>query len=115
MSDCVFCDIVEGITDTRITFEWDGVIAFEPLNPVAPGHMLIVPERHVPDAAVEPWLTAQVMFYAALIAQDVEPANIITSIGWQASQTVMHLHVHVVPRRLADGLALPWTTGGFRP
>lgn len=86
------------------------VVRFEPLNPVTPGHMLFVPFRHVADAAEFPYLTG-VTFAAASAFGFVqaEPFNLITSAGEAATQTVRHLHVHYVPRRAGDGLALPWT------
>jgi histidine triad (HIT) family protein len=43
------------------------------------------------------------------MAAETGPCNIITSVGAEATQTVFHLHLHVVPRRFGDGLALPWT------
>jgi histidine triad (HIT) family protein len=89
-----------------------GVVIFEPLHPVAPGHMLVVPRPHVRDATEDPVLTGWVMAAAARLAARVGDCNIITSVGPAATQTVFHLHVHVVPRRPGDGLALPWTGTG---
>lgn len=86
------------------------VLTFEPLAPVAPGHLLVVPATHVPNAAASPWVAAECMQLAAwLAAEHGGPANIITSIGAAATQTVHHLHLHLVPRRPDDGLHLPWT------
>jgi len=87
-----------------------GVIAvFEPLNPVVPGHLLVVPEKHVRDAGDDPTVAAACMDVAATIAKRYKAYNLITSAGAPATQTVRHLHVHVVPRRDGDGLPLPWT------
>ena len=85
----------------------DYAAAFEPLNPVTPGHLLVVPFKHVEDALEDPALTGAVMTYAAQLA--TPDCNLITSIGSAATQTVRHLHIHIVPRRVGDGLALPWT------
>lgn len=105
---CVFCQRV-----TRGEYEptWlEKVVRFEPLNPVTPGHMLFVPKPHVPDAASNPIVTAGVMSAASeWVHDEVGEANIITSVGSAATQTVFHLHIHVVPRKPGDGLALPWT------
>jgi histidine triad (HIT) family protein len=88
---------------------------FEPLNPVTPGHLLVVPWEHIPDAASGPDIAADVMRWAALTVQRLGvPANIITSVGAGATQSVFHLHIHIVPRRLGDGLHLPWTGQGVR-
>jgi histidine triad (HIT) family protein len=86
---------------------WDEAIAFVPLNPVTPGHLLVIPKRHVADVTENPTVSAAVMCAAAELA--TPPCNIITSAGREATQTVFHLHLHVVPRRAGDGLALPWT------
>lgn len=85
----------------------DAVAVFEPLNPVVPGHLLVVPFRHVHDALADPEVTAYTMAYAAEVA--TPDCNLITSVGPAATQTVPHLHVHIVPRREGDGLMLPWT------
>lgn len=109
MSDCPFCPI-----PAPILREWgvtNPIVAFRPLNPVTPLHTLIVPTRHVEHFATEPALSAEVMRCAALWCSDMEGVdfNIITSKGPSATQTVRHLHVHVVPRHTDDGLHLPWT------
>lgn len=112
--DCVFCNLLDavdlGVNETPIEYDWGGVVAFEPLNPVTDGHLLVVPERHVAAADEDPWLTARVMYHASQVAAVHNASNIITSCGAEASQTVFHLHVHVVPRRHGDGLVLPWTS-----
>lgn len=108
---CVFCDIVNGTSPARVLRMWAGAMAIMPLNPVVPGHLLVIPKVHVPDALVDSEVTAMVMRYAAEVArgQQYEGCNIITSCGEVATQTIFHLHIHIVPRRAGDGLALPWT------
>ncbi len=86
---------------------WADAVAFKPLSPVVEGHILVVPRVHVEDATEDPMVTAMVMGRAASIAP--RSCNLITNVGAQATQTVWHLHVHIVPRRNGDGLALPWT------
>lgn len=111
-ASCPFCDIVAGKTDTKIIRIWPyRAIAFRPLNPVVPDHILVVPTQHVRDALEDPVVTGQTMAAAAQIGRWMGPCNIniITSVGAEATQTVFHLHLHVVPRRAGDGLALPWT------
>lgn len=87
----------------------DTFAVFEPLAPVTPGHLLVVPARHVEDAAASPHLAGMATNVASAYAGRAGQANIITSIGPNATQSVFHLHVHVVPRRPGDGLHLPWT------
>lgn len=107
---CVFCaKIAAGDVERR----WPAVVCFEPLNPVTPGHMLVVPVVHVPDVAADPFWSGQTMHAAAELAAQVGDCNVITSCGTAATQTVRHLHLHVIPRVVGDGLALPWT--GQRP
>lgn len=104
---CVFCRIVKGDAPARTVTSWWGAIAIHPLNPVAPNHWLVIPRLHVPDALSDPQVTGMVMAYAASIAP--RDCNLITSVGHYATQTVFHLHVHIVPRKAGDGLPLPWT------
>lgn len=107
MNNCVFCDTSK--IKSRVT-EQDGCLIFEPLNPVTVGHVLVAPKEHVSDFTDNVEVTAKVMRVAALYAKLFnEPCNLITSKGHEATQSVFHLHVHVVPRREGDGLHLPWT------
>lgn len=106
---CPFCAIAkERPGDSEI-------MLVEPLFPVTQGHMMVIPREHFRDATANPNLAARAFYVAATALRDgmfdVEhgDANIITSIGRHATQTVMHFHLHIVPRRADDGLALPWT------
>lgn len=104
---CPFCPI-----PAPILRQWGvthPIVAFRPLNPVTPLHTLIVPVRHVEHFAADPALSAEVMGCAAEWCKEMGDFNIITSKGRSATQTVHHLHVHVVPRQDGDGLHLPWT------
>jgi histidine triad (HIT) family protein len=107
MTDCPFCERLKaGEYDYADGYS----AAFEPLNPVTSGHWLAVPQVHVPDAMAAPEAAGRVLRFAAELAGHLQLGccNFITSAGPVASQTVMHLHVHVVPRRTGDGLQLPW-------
>ena len=112
VSGCVFCGIVAGTEPATMVDHWHDAVAFVPLNPVVSGHTLIVPREHVPDAVDSPAVTGMVMVRAAEFARKYEASNILTSVGAAATQSVFHLHVHVVPRRLGDQLMLPWGTTG---
>lgn len=109
MSDCPFCKrIAAGEYEISDRF----AVAFEPLSPVTRGHLLVVPREHVGDAGSSPLAASRTMALAAEIAGPLgwaDSYNIITSSGAPATQTVRHLHLHIVPRREGDGLALPWT------
>lgn len=100
---CVFCAKFDGLpADVEVT-------DFEPLNPVAEGHRLVVPRKHVAHFAEDPKTSAKVMEHAAYLSQWIPSFNIVTSKGKNATQSVFHLHVHIIPRREGDGLKLPWT------
>jgi histidine triad (HIT) family protein len=105
----VFCDIVHGAAPAEVVHRWDDATAFVPLNPVTPGHVLVVPNTHVRDAAEDPAVTAQAMYRAADLASRWPAFNLISSAGAAATQTIFHLHWHLVPRCDGDGLPLPWT------
>jgi histidine triad (HIT) family protein len=108
VSGCVFCGLIAAREHEG---EHGGITWFPPLNPVTPGHLLVVPRRHVSDALEDPELTGQVMTEAARLAsfRRLHPCNIMTSVGRAATQSVFHLHLHIVPRAAGDGLMLPWT------
>ena len=114
--DCPFCArIAAGEYDDRAA-RFDAV-TFEPLNPVTEGHRLVVPVTHVRSALGHVSVAADTMAYAVLVALQygVRECNFITSAGAAATQTVQHLHIHIVPRAEGDGLALPWTGQQARP
>jgi histidine triad (HIT) family protein len=108
MSDCVFCGRVgRGEYDAGDAF----AVTFRPLNPVGPGHRLFIPRIHVADALDDPLVTAMTARFAAEWAarEGVGACNLITSRGPEATQSVYHLHWHLLPRLKNDGLHLPWT------
>jgi len=70
---------------------------------------LVIPAVHVADVEVNPAVSALTMTAAAELAGEHPACNVITSRGADATQKVFHLHIHVVPRRAGDGLALPWS------
>lgn len=111
MTTCVFCEILIGQQPATVLRQWSNAIAIEPLNPVTPGHALIIPRAHVRDFTESPAICADTFHRAAEYAeqQHIFPANLLTSAGREATQTIFHLHVHVIPRRDGDGLTLPWT------
>lgn len=106
---CAFCDICERKATAHIVRDFPDAIIIVPLNPVTPGHVLVIPKTHVKDATEYPHVTGSAMTTAAIYAKTAGPCNIITSVGKEATQSVFHLHIHVVPRKAGDGLPLPWT------
>jgi histidine triad (HIT) family protein len=107
---CVFCSIIAGTAPATVVARWDDAIAILPLSPVVEGgHILIIPRTHVPDMGTDPAVSAATMARAAELAAGLPAANVITSKGAAATQTVAHLHLHVVTRQFEDRLCLPWT------
>jgi histidine triad (HIT) family protein len=111
MTPCVFCEIVAGQAPATVVQEWDDALAIVPLGPVVDGHTLVIPKQHVADYGENPNVSAATMRRAAELAAGEEPMNVITSRGREATQSVFHLHLHLVPRAENDGLALPWYSG----
>ena len=106
---CPFCDF-----DGPVLYSeggvGSGVFVIEPLGPVTPGHVIAIPRKHVPSAHELPFVTGNAVAVAILYARKVglDSYNLITSVGAPATQSVFHLHVHLVPRLPDDGLRLPW-------
>jgi histidine triad (HIT) family protein len=109
MADCTFCRIVAGELPAHIVLADDGYLAFLDVRPLFPGHTLLVPREHhetladLPPALVEPLFThAQRL---SRVMEDVlGAAGSFVAINNRVSQSVPHLHVHVVPRNRKDGL-----------
>lgn len=112
---CPFCEIIAGRAPANWVVAldtWPDAIAIVPLNPVVEGHTLIIPKQHVPDFTADPDVSASTMRCAAALMRWTDrPMNLITSKGREATQSVMHLHLHLLPRAENDGLALPWYSG----
>ncbi|MFF7190542.1 HIT family protein [Streptomyces sp. NPDC008222] len=109
---CPFCEIVTGRAPATIIREWPNALAIVPLNPVVEGHTLVIPKLHVADFVEAPVTAGETMRRASDLAAELGgPMNLITSKGREATQSVFHLHLHLVPRAEDDGLALPWYSG----
>lgn len=113
---CEFCEIVDrDDPDVREVYRDENIVAFLPPRPAVLGHVLVVPRRHVPDIwTLEPDEASQLSRAALLVAdairEAVEPEglNVIQSNGTAATQTVPHLHVHLVPRWMNDAMGPIW-------
>jgi histidine triad (HIT) family protein len=108
-ADCLFCAIVAGETEAAIVHEDTDTVAFLDVRPVFHGHTLLVPRRHVetlPDLPAELVVplfgVTQRLSSAVPAAMDADGSFV--AINNVVSQSVPHLHVHVVPRRRKDGL-----------
>lgn len=106
---CVFCKIVSGDVEALTVFEDDISLAFLDHRPLFPGHSLLIPRSHyetlsdLPEDLVQTFFhNAQVLTKAVEIAQGAEGSFV--ALNNRVSQSVPHLHVHIVPRRRKDGL-----------
>jgi histidine triad (HIT) family protein len=114
--ECPFCNIAaREDEDTREVYRDANTVAFFPLEPATLGHTLVIPRRHVTDV----WglhddlvccLAKTTLRVAHAIRRAMHPdgLNIIQSNGAAATQTVFHVHVHVVPRWEADAIGRIW-------
>jgi histidine triad (HIT) family protein len=106
---CAFCEIASGEKASRIVFEDDNSLAFLDRKPVFSGHCLLVPRKHFETLSDLPTPLIEPLFYnARLLARAVESGlkaeGTFVAINNRVSQSVPHLHIHVVPRRKGDGL-----------
>lgn len=112
---CDFCEIVARQEDAREVLRNEHLVGFFPLEPATLGHTLLIPRQHVSDIWALDKSTARHLAGATLtLAHAIRDAmhpdglNIIQSNGAAATQTVPHLHVHLVPRWDDDGMGRIW-------
>jgi histidine triad (HIT) family protein len=113
--ECDFCKIVRGEEPARVVGQTKETLAFFPRRPAALGHTLLIPKLHVPDIwsldrSLASKITASVLGLSHALRNVLNPdgLNVINSSGEAASQTVFHLHVHLVPRWSHDHIGNIW-------
>jgi len=106
---CKFCEIVAGSLPAYIVFEDAISIAFLDARPLFIGHTLLIPKEHldtlvdVPEKMAAPFFKSMQLL-ARAVEQGMQAEGTFVGINNRVSQSVPHLHVHVVPRRKKDGL-----------
>jgi histidine triad (HIT) family protein len=106
---CIFCDIVAGLVPAYRVLEDEETVAFLDHRPLLPGHVLVVPRTHyetlgdLPAEKVGP-LFLNVQRLALAVERGMNADGSFVAVNIRISQSVPHLHVHVVPRRKGDGL-----------
>lgn len=106
---CIFCEIAEGRLSAEIVWRGEGALAFLDHRPLFPGHVLLIPEQHIatladlPVGKVGPFFEASQRLERA-VTEAVGAEGSFVAINNRVSQSVPHLHLHVVPRRKGDGL-----------
>lgn len=112
MPECLFCAIVAGRLPATIVYQDEAVTAFQDINPVAPTHILVVPNRHIAtlndldDAA----LAGRLLMVCQRVAHEAGLAEggyrVVNNVGSQGGQHVYHIHLHVL-----GGRRLTWPPG----
>ncbi|MDQ6652399.1 MAG: HIT family protein [Acidobacteriota bacterium] len=107
--NCIFCSVINGDVSANVVFEDDQSLAFLDHRPLFPGHCLLVPRNHFETLSdLPPNLVGTFFGNVQLLTRAVEFAleaeGSFVAMNNRVSQSVPHLHVHVVPRRKKDGL-----------
>lgn len=113
--DCIFCKIIAGDLPSFKLYEDDSSFAFMDINPASEGHALVIPKEHaknihaISDQAIAATVTAAKKV-ASAIDKTLSPQgiNLVQCNGAAAAQSVMHFHMHVLPRSDGDNLKLNW-------
>ena len=115
MADCIFCKIVAGQIPCTKVYEDAACLAFMDINPISPGHTLVVPKKHYEaigqmsaDEAAALFRPIPSLAAAVKEAMKAEALNVLQNNGRAAGQAVAHLHVHLIPRWAGDGLGFRW-------
>jgi len=113
--DCVFCKIVAGKIPASVVLESDTALAFLDVGPLAEGHLLVIPREHYADLSAMPPEEAASMASlipslgrAARKVTGAEGFNVLVNEGRVAGQEVPHVHAHIIPRAVDDGLGYRW-------
>ena len=110
LSHCIFCDIIKGAAEVSVCYEDTESIAFMDIQPVNPGHVLVVSRQHFESFHDLPKHLGTHLFEVAMQlapairkVSGAEGMNVIVSSGAAAGQDVYHFHIHLIPRRMGDG------------
>ena len=112
MTDCLFCKIVNGDIQPNVVFESDDVLAFHDIDPKAPVHILIIPQRHIStlNDLDDAELGGQLLQTAARLAKQLGFADdgyrTVFNCNKMGGQAVYHLHLH-----LMAGRQMTWPAG----
>jgi histidine triad (HIT) family protein len=119
MPTCVFCAIARGEIPASFVLQEEAVCAFLDTRPVFKGHVLVVPREHTDDLLALPAPLVSPLFttvqrIARAVEKGLDADGSFTAINTKISQSVPHLHVHVIPRRKGDGLrGFFWPRGKY--
>ena len=113
-NDCLFCKIVSGDIPAEIIYRDDQVLAFRDINPRAPIHVLVIPQKHVDSLASVTDEQRDIMGKIMIVSREIAAAEGLSESGYRAvinvgldgGQTISHLHLH-----LLGGRTLHWPPG----
>ncbi|SFM97058.1 HIT family protein [Thermodesulforhabdus norvegica] len=112
---CIFCQIVEGKIPSAKLYEDDLVISFLDINPINPGHSLVVPKKHAATIFdIDDDVLAKCAVVAARVARAIRSAtgceglNVLQNNFRSAGQLIDHFHIHLIPRYEGDGFLTSW-------
>lgn len=115
MADCIFCKIAAGEIPSIKVYEDEATLAFMDINPIAEGHLLVIPKTHAAtidtcdDASLAAAMrTVRRVVPAVRKALGVDALNVLQNNGEAAGQSVHHVHFHLVPRRPGDDVPIKW-------
>jgi histidine triad (HIT) family protein len=118
--DCIFCKIVAGEIPSARVFEDERTFAFLDIAPLSPGHTLVIPKDHhllLTDMPAETMAAVGAVLprvaRAVVAATSADGFNLLQANGECAGQEVPHAHLHIIPRRAADGLGFRWKPGSY--
>lgn len=118
---CVFCKIIRGEIPSARVLETPDAVAFLDVNPLNPGHTLLVSREHHPrltelpdDLAARTASLLPRLCRAVQAATNAEGLNVVVNIGRVASQSVDHVHWHIIPRFTGDPVHWPWPQGRYQ-
>ena len=114
IGECIFCAIAAKKAEASVVYEDETVVVFMDLNPVTPGHLLVVPRKHAVgledlDAATSAhvWSVGHQMAQALRRSSlRCDGINVFLADGEVAFQDVFHFHLHVIPRYAGDGFSI---------
>ena len=123
MADTIFGKIIRGELPCHKLFENDHVLAFLDINPVSPGHTLVIPKEAVEkledlseNAAAELGRVLPRLCKAVSKATGIREYNLLQNNGIGAHQAVMHVHFHIIPKpNSTQGLGVGWPSGSLAP
>ena len=114
MNPCIFCEILQGTAESSFVYRDNLVTAFMDIQPINPGHLLVIPNAHAAYLTdLQPGTGAHMFTVVQKLAQGIrdsdlpcEGINLFLADGEAAMQEVFHVHLHIIPRWAGDGFGL---------